>query len=46
MKNQKLYLDGIPDDAKQEILFLYKIGVEIEELEYLIKVKFKESLFP
>jgi len=37
-------LEGVSDDAREEISMLYKIGVEIEELEYLIKVKFNESL--
>lgn len=41
---EKLYLDGVPEDTKEEISLLYKIGVEIEELEYLIRVKFRESL--
>lgn len=38
-----LFLEGIPQDAKEEISLLYNLGVEIEELEYLIKIKFKES---
>ena len=41
---EKLYLDGVPEDTKEEISFLYELGVEIEELEYLIRVKFRESL--
>ena len=41
---EKLYLDEIPEDAKEEISFLYSLGVEIEELEWLIKVKFRETL--
>jgi len=41
---KELFLEGVSDDVKEEILMLYKIGVEIEELEYLIRVKFKESL--
>jgi len=41
---EKLYLDEIPENAKEEISLLYKLGVEIEELEYLIRVKFRESL--
>jgi len=39
-----LFLEGIPQDAKEEIYLLYKLGVEIEELEYLIRVKLKENL--
>jgi len=41
---EKLYLDGVPADTKEEISLLYNLGVEIEELEYLIRVKFRESL--
>ena len=36
--------ENFPSDAKEEISLLYSLGVEIEELEFLIKVKFKESL--
>jgi hypothetical protein len=39
-----LFLEDMPSDAKEEISLLYGLGVEIEELEFLIKVKFKESL--
>lgn len=39
-----LFLEGIPQDAKEEISLLYNLGVEIEELEYLIRIKFRESL--
>lgn len=35
--------ENLPSNAREEISFLYSIGVEIEELEFLIKVKFKES---
>lgn len=38
-----LFLEGIPQDAKEEISLLYNLGIEIEELEYLIRIKFKES---
>ncbi len=38
-----LFLEGISQDAKEEISLLYNLGIEIEELEYLIKIKFKES---
>lgn len=40
----KLFLEDIPSDAKEEISLLYSLGVEIEELEFLIHVKFRESL--
>ncbi len=43
MKN--LFLEGIPQDAKEEIFLLYNLGVGIEELEYLIRIKFKENLY-
>ena len=43
--SEKLFLEKeIPSDAKEEISFLYSLGVEIEELEYLIRVKFRENL--
>jgi hypothetical protein len=40
---ENLFLEGIPQDAKEEISLLYNLGIEIEELEYLIRIKFKES---
>lgn len=43
--SKDLFLEeNFPSDAKEEISLLYDLGVEIEELEFLIKVKFKESL--
>lgn len=44
MECQKIYLEGMSEDARDELLFLYNLGVEIEELEYLIRVKLRESL--
>lgn len=42
---ENLYIEkDMPENVKEEISFLYKIGVEIEELDYLIMVKFKEIL--
>jgi len=41
---KKLFLEGISEDAKEEIYMLYDIGIGIEELEYLIKVKFEENI--
>jgi len=42
---KKLYIDKeIPENVQDEIVLLYSLGVEIEELEYLIQVKFRESL--
>jgi len=40
----KIYLDEIPANRKEEISMLYGLGVRIEELEYLIDIKFNESL--
>ena len=42
---ENLFLEGIPQDAKEEISILYNLGVEIEELEYLIRIKFRENLY-
>lgn len=42
--SEKLFLEDVPSDTKEEISFLYSLGVEIEELEFLIRVKFRESL--
>ena len=36
--------ENFPSDVREEISLLYDLGVEIEELDFLIKVKFKESL--
>lgn len=42
---EEIYLgQEIPENVKEEISLLYGLGVEIEELEYLIKIKLKESL--
>ncbi len=41
MKN--LFLEGITQDAEEEISLLYNLGVGIEELEYLIQIKFREK---
>ena len=40
---ENLFLEGISQDAKEEISLLYSLGVEIEDLEYLIKIKFRET---
>lgn len=40
---ENLFLEGIPQDAKEEIFLLYNLGVGIEELEYLIRIKLRES---
>jgi len=42
---ENLFLEGISEDAKEEISILYNLGVEIEELEYLIRIKFRENLY-
>jgi len=41
---KELYLEEMSEDAREEISFLYKLGVEIEELEFMIKVKLRENL--
>ena len=41
---ENLFLEGIPQDVKEEISILYNLGVEIDELEYLIRIKFRENL--
>jgi len=38
-----LFLEGISQDAKEEISLLYNLGVKIEDIEYLIRIKFKEN---
>lgn len=43
--SKNLFLEeNLPSDAKEEISLLYSLGVEIEELEFLIRVKLEESL--
>lgn len=42
---KKIFLEKqAPEELKEEIIFLYKLGVEIQELEYLIKIKFIEEM--
>ena len=38
--NSKLYLEEIPEQLKEEIVFLYNLGISIDDLEYLIQRKF------
>lgn len=40
--SEEIYLDDIPESAQEEISFLYKIGIGIEDLEYLISLKMRE----
>ncbi|MBA7597101.1 hypothetical protein ES703_04096 [subsurface metagenome] len=40
---ENLFLEGIPQDAKEEIFLLYNLGVGIEDIEYLIRIKLRES---
>ena len=42
---EKLYLDEgiIPEEVRTEISFLHSIGVEIEELEHLIRIKLSQN---
>ena len=41
---KKIYLEEIPTNTKEEISMLYNLGVGLEELEYLIDVKFNKAL--
>ncbi len=38
-----LFLEGIPENVKEEIFLLYNLGVKIEDIEYLIRIKLRES---
>ncbi len=38
-----LFLEGIPQNVKEEIFLLYNLGVKIEDIEYLIRIKLRES---
>lgn len=40
---ERIYIE-IPKNEKEEISMLYKLGVGLEELEYLIDVKFNRSI--
>ena len=43
--SKNIFLEAeIPEDVKNEILFLYRLGIGIQELEFLIKIKFRENL--
>ncbi|HUW43480.1 MAG TPA: hypothetical protein VMV95_00775 [Bacillota bacterium] len=39
-----LFLEGVSQETKEEISLLYNLGVGIEELEYLIRIKFSKKL--
>jgi len=41
---KKIYIEEIPKSSKEEISMLYNLGVGLDELEYLIDVKFNNSL--
>jgi len=41
---ENLFLEEIPQNAREEISLLYNLGVQAEELEYLIRIKIRESL--
>ena len=41
---KELYIEEIPTNTKEEISMLYNLGVGLEELEYLIDVKFNKAL--
>jgi len=40
----KSYSEEIPKNIEEEISILHNLGVALEELEYLIDIKLKESL--
>lgn len=42
--SQETYSCEIPEDIKKEITFLYNIGVDVEELDYLITIKMNGKL--
>lgn len=39
---QKMVLADVPEDIKDEILLLFRMGVGIEEIEYIIDSKSKK----
>ena len=36
---QEIYCEEMPEEIREEISFLYKIGITAEELNYLITLK-------
>lgn len=41
---EEILLADVPKDIEEEVFFLYKIGVGIEEIEYLIEKKTAEAV--
>jgi len=39
----EVYCEEITEEIKEEMSFLYKIGVNADELEYLIRLKFNKK---
>jgi len=39
---ENIFFADIPEDIEQEVFFLYKLGVGIEEIEYIISRKLKK----
>jgi hypothetical protein len=39
----EISLADVPDDLKEELSILYRIGVGIEEIEYIISRRLKNS---
>lgn len=39
----KTLLADLPDGTEEEISFLYRMGIGIEELEYIIRLKSMQS---
>ena len=42
--SQEIYNDEISEDILKEISLLYKIGVNAEELDYLINIKLNRKI--
>ncbi len=43
LKKKFLGLEDNPDNLKEEISFLYDLGIKIEDIEYLLEQKSKPS---
>ena len=43
MAMNKIYLEEIPKNQKEEISMLYSLGVGIEDIEYLIEIKLNKE---
>ena len=36
---EKILLADLPEEVEEEISFLYRMGIGIEEIEYIIRIK-------